>query len=241
MAVTVGAITNNSGTTSGGTTKTYAHNNDGDFLLVAVAPLVSANANPTGVTYNGVNMTLVDEVAYSLSVGVSLWRLVAPAAGSNNVVITFGNTDQYHVSAAVSFSGVDQTTPLGTPTTATSTGTTAPSVTVSGATGDLIVDCHGIFQASGTATTVTVGASQTSRVEGTLSGVTARRLCMSTEDGAASVVMDWSLSQSCRTRSVGVAIQPAGGGSTDVLIQGIQNLEQQFGTQTAARFGGLLQ
>jgi hypothetical protein len=28
---------------------------------------------------------------------------------------------------------------------------------------------------------------------------------------------------------------------TDVLIQGFQNLSQQFGTQTAVRLGGLLQ
>lgn len=209
---TIGTVTGADGF-NGGTTKTFAHSNDGDYLLVGVATLLST-ANPTGITYNGVSMSLVDEVAHASSVGIAVYGLASPAAGSNNVVVTWGNTGQSGVIAAVSVVDANSGTPLGTPANTTSAATAAPTVTVAGASGDLIIDFHAILMAAGTATTVTVDASQTSIHEGTLSSNTARRLCVSTEAGAASVSMDWSLSQSCRTKSVGVAIKAAGGGPT---------------------------
>lgn len=213
MAISIGTITTHAAST--GSTATFAHNNDGDYLVVGVMNVApDAAANPTGVTYNGVSMALLGVSAYASSVGATLWGLVAPAAGSNNVVVTWGSgTNNPRSAGAISFSGVDQTTPVGTVNTATSNGTTAPSTTVSSASGEWVVDAVGIFQASGTATTATVGADQTERVNH--AQTTSRKLLMSTEPGASSVTMSWSLDQSCRTRAISIPIKPAaatGGG-----------------------------
>lgn len=109
---------NTSDNGSQGTTS-WAHNNNGDLLLVGIHE--TANS-VSGVTYNGVSMTQVGTTLTFAGAGryLSLWRLINPAVGSNNIAITGGAN---HQAAAISMGGVDSTTP----TSGFNSGTTASS------------------------------------------------------------------------------------------------------------------
>lgn len=62
----------------------------------------------TGVTYNGVAMTLIDRYGGTLATGnrdLHLYYLLNPAAGTNNVVVS-GNTTMWMGALAASYTGV---------------------------------------------------------------------------------------------------------------------------------------
>ena len=80
-------------------------NNSNRCLLVAV----DATSAPSGVTYNGVSMTLIDSQTYSGAIGLFVYRLVAPTTGTNNISVT--GTGIRGISGA-SYYNVDQTTPV---------------------------------------------------------------------------------------------------------------------------------
>jgi len=82
-----------------------------------------------------------------------------PATGSYSIVVTLAAITDYIAAGAISLTGVHQTTPVGTPETASGTGTTA-SVTVTAADDEWLVDMCGVE-----ANAITVGADQTARVE----------------------------------------------------------------------------
>lgn len=121
---------------SGASSLTYAHTCTGSnrFIYVAVTTINDATHSVTA-TYGGVSMTAVqvDQLIYSSTNWYHHgFRLAAPASGSNNVVITKTNADGSIRSGAVSYTGVDQTTPINvsakgngtaTPATLTSTST----------------------------------------------------------------------------------------------------------------------
>ena len=112
-----------------------------------------------------------------------------PNGQSGTVTITFNaNVDYGIVAGVANFSGVNQTTPLGTP--ATNTGTSGSiSVTLSGLTGnELVYDAVGAFAPS--PTTLSVGDGQTERwnvVRDRARGATSTEQATST-----SVTMSWT-------------------------------------------------
>ncbi len=133
-----------------------------------------------------------------------IWRLVNPPAATANVNITV-NISTRLVGGAVSFFGVDQTTPLGTPAVATGTNGT-PSVTVASNTGQLVVDA---VTANGN-TTLTVGSGQTQQYN-TGTGTSSSNVlgAGSTEPGASSTTMSWTLGSARPWSIVAVPLRPA--------------------------------
>lgn len=96
---------------SAGTTATLSHTTSGAnrLLLVAVHQSTVASDGVSSVTYNGVSMTKIGStVTIESSVAyLSLWYLLAPATGANNIVVT--KTSGYNTSiASVSYTGVKQ-------------------------------------------------------------------------------------------------------------------------------------
>lgn len=147
-----------------------------------------------------------------------VYRAVAPASGAQNVVFTAAGNMEHGAIEVVSLTGVDQTTPVGTEATAEGSSTT-PSVAVSSAAGELVVDAVGGFSPAGS---VAVGAGQTSRVENENWGGNDAAAGMSTEDGAASVTMSWTIS-SAPWSIVGVPFKPAAAGGAsrpNLLLMG---------------------
>jgi hypothetical protein len=142
----------------------------------------------TGVTYGGVALTRRAQVKNNGDDFADIWCLVNPTVGTANVVVTCSSGTQI-VAGISCWSGVHQTT---APTSATATGdstATAPSLTISSATGDLVLDTVAFYSSSSGA--MSVGAGQTSRWN-VDNGSANDSGCGSTEAGAASVTMSWS-------------------------------------------------
>lgn len=125
MAIAFDAATGPNYSASG-TTNTFAHTCTGSdrilFVVAAHHNTVPASS-VTGITYAGVAMTLL-RTYQSSNAKFDLYYLVAPATGSNNVVITMDISDA-SIGIAASYTGVDQTSPIdvsgdGGPTTTTS-------------------------------------------------------------------------------------------------------------------------
>lgn len=165
---------------------TWSHTCTGaDRCLVVGVSLYDSAVVVSSVTYAGVAMTSVGS-ASRLNAKMHLWRLIAPATGANNIIVTLDAANDV-VGGAESATGVDQTTPLGTFASATGS-STAPTVDVSAAADDLVVDTLGADSGA----TATVGAGQTQRWN--RSGAPIPIGAGSTEPGAATVTMSWTLS-----------------------------------------------
>lgn len=189
-------------------TLTWSHTCSGTNRLLIVSVSIGGTQTVSGITYSGVALTLVSGgTATNGSSHVEKWYLIGPATGANDVVVTF-STSANAVSGAISYSGASQTTPLGTAASATG-GTTVATVDVSSATSEIVEDAMCAFDALG-APTATVGASQTERWNasaGPTGGDT--RGCGSTETGAATTTMSWTLSAVTPWAIVAVPVKAA--------------------------------
>lgn len=91
------------------TSITFAHTCTGTNRILFVATANNLGVNVTGVTYNGVAMT---QIGSSLSNGAPsksyLWYLIAPATGSNNVVVSLSGSASV-IAKACSYTWVAQT------------------------------------------------------------------------------------------------------------------------------------
>ncbi|MEO5915832.1 MAG: SdrD B-like domain-containing protein [Luteolibacter sp.] len=151
IAVSSAAATSNSAQTA--TTHTFSYNSgvaaSNRILIVGVSYRNNNSQTISSVTYGGQAMTLVgsNTVAVSTPDGATyIYRLVNPPTGANNVVVNWSAAlVQGSVVGAITYSGVDQTTPTGTFASANSgTGTsTAPAVTVTSAVGRVVFGLAG--------------------------------------------------------------------------------------------------
>ncbi len=143
-----------------------------NFAVAATNPLVlcsvaqrGGSADISGVTYNSVAMTQVGSsiIQYTDYI-LSLWRLTGQS-GTHNAVATYSGTPTHGVLACMSFTGVDQASPVGTPQTTTDY-VTGVSITVPA--NGLGADFASAMQATlGCAKLVgTAGAGQTERFDG---------------------------------------------------------------------------
>lgn len=201
MAVAVDAVSSSGGGSA--SSFSWAHTCSGsDRLLMLGIAWYDSIDTISSVTYNSVAMTIVPSSSKSIGqYTVVLYYLINPASGSNTVAVTFSGGVFDFGGGAVSFTGADQTTPLGTAATASGTSTT-PSVAVTSASGEIVLDTL-IITHSGT---LTVDGSQTQRWNATGGGYT--KYAGSTEGGAASTTMSWSNSTSQDWAITGVAVKP---------------------------------
>lgn len=143
-------------------TNTYSWNHtctgSNRFLAVDVS-LLSAGQTVTGITYNGVALSLIGAQSTVTSFGrVECWGLVNPASGSNSIVVTISGSVASS-SAAVSYTGVHQTVPTEAFNSAQATNVGAADATVTITT---IADNDWIHAAIATSDTA-ITAGQTTR------------------------------------------------------------------------------
>ena len=172
------------------------------ILIVGVA---TPGVAVSGVTYGGQAMTLVPNSAQSSAGSTArteLWYKVAPLENANDIVVTLVSST-WASAGATSWTGVHQTTPLGTAATATATSTT-PSVNVTSGRGDVVVDAL----ASDNDPVITVDGSQTQRWNYDNSKK-ATGTGSSEADGASSTTMSWSSDETQDWAIVGVALKQA--------------------------------
>lgn len=90
-----------------GTSLTVSHTCTGsDLALVVAVTDISGASVVSGVTYNSVAMTKVDEIGANRA--FTLWYLTAPDTGAHDIVVTAGSST-YIGLAAASYTGVLQT------------------------------------------------------------------------------------------------------------------------------------
>jgi hypothetical protein len=147
----------------------------------------NGGASSTSCTYGGSGMTEMWDLNNSTFYYNAGYRIAAPATGSQAVVSTLsdGGPDEQAL-GVVTFTGVDQTTPVGTPQTAAAgTGTTATVTVASVGANDMVVDCLNIADPTG----LSIGANQDLRNSEGLAGTSMRQ---STQLGSAGGVMSWT-------------------------------------------------
>lgn len=206
-----------------GTSLTYSHttgSGSNRALIVDVTLYADASQTVSTVTYNGASLSLITScTAATGGVRVEQWYMVAPATGTADVVVTPSATTPAIASTASSYTGVNQSTPLGTCATATGT-STGPTVDVTSASTDLVVDALG-FWGSGGSVSPTVGAGQTFRDDDFFQHAFGRFYnAVSTEAGATTVTISWTIDGSHNWALVGTPLKQAsgGGGSASRLM-----------------------
>jgi prepilin-type N-terminal cleavage/methylation domain-containing protein len=213
----VSAVT--TGTTDGGSSITISHTTSGSdrLMLVGVSMVNDGLETVTGVTWNGTeNLTLVGTEANADDARVEIWKLVAPSTGTYNVVITFNEAlNAQAIGGVMTFTGVDQTTPLGPFASAEADGTLA-SVDVSSATDELV---FGVVAAE-TPSGFTEGPGQSEHwYQSVGSGRTEG--AGSTEAGAATVTTSWTLGSSDHWAIGGVSIKQTTSTSDVIVCDGV--------------------
>jgi hypothetical protein len=194
MAITFDAGTAMVNDVSAGSFTFSKTNNAGsDTFLRATAGWVEATVSPTsspsGVTYNGVALTVIpsSKVHIALgdstnSLGIEQWGLVAPATGANNLAFTFTGNVIFR-GGAESWFGVDQTTPYGTAAIGNAADTT-PSINVASADNGVAVSSALVISLTALVSGDTERWNNAPVSNSAAGG--------SSQLGAASVTMDWS-------------------------------------------------
>lgn len=207
MPIAFDAVTVAGSSNTGTSWSALSHTAAGSDRAVFVCVSCSSQSDVTSVTYGGVSMTKVDSIKNIDFNGhhAAMWKLSAPATGSQAVVIGF-SAAVAATAAAISFTGCHQTTSSLTGTPAKAAGSsTSPSISVSSASGEVVLDVLSFIDR-----TATGGAGQD--VLWNSAGVPADGRpggAGSTEAGASSVTMSWSLNTSGHWAMVGVSIKPA--------------------------------
>lgn len=127
MAIAIDA-TSQSG--EGASNQTWAHTCTGSNLILYVSIFDTATntTDVTGVTYNGVSLTKCSAEVYTFGGGSAyLYRLIGPATGANNIVVS--RSSGYISCTAASYTGVAQNTTDTVTSTATTGAGTATSLT----------------------------------------------------------------------------------------------------------------
>ncbi|MFA5974317.1 MAG: Calx-beta domain-containing protein, partial [Lentimicrobiaceae bacterium] len=201
--ITAVATTSKSATSvANGGTLSFSHTpgtGSNRLLLVAISvgnTGVSDETAPgtiTGVTFGGTAMTLVN-TAYSGNATRSyIYQMVNPTASpSANVVITIGTKASGVIASATTFTGVNQTTPLGTANGYVANGSDAfITGALSSASGELVYSTAAIDEYVGVQQGISVPAGQTELWKN--SGFDWVSGASSTKEGASSVTLQYNM------------------------------------------------
>ena len=158
-----------------------------------------------------------------------MWHAVAPALGTNDVVVTFTASARFLLVTAISRTGVDQVNPVGAPVTAIGTSAT-PSVVLSSVGGNVVQDAltWDKYQLPQALATVGVGQTALTNLGGSfqLGGATS-------EGGPATVPMTWTLSTSRAWSMIAVEIRSVGS-LPDVVSPVLQSVTASAISATSA-------
>lgn len=205
---------------SGAAALTFSHTTSGTNrgLVVFVGSYEdgSDDTRVTGITYNGVALTLGLKNFQGTSGFdcLEVWYLNAePASGAHDVVVTVHSSVNSFCACAVSANDCNQSTRFGTFAENESLGSSIPSVVISAATDDLCVAGLHYYENAGTYTVTSNndtaialagGGNWDKNDAGDDIGFAGNRAA-----GAASVTLDFTMSGSCEWIMVGVAFKAA--------------------------------
>jgi len=147
------------GSTNSGTSLTVSHTVATQRNRVLIVGIGTGGADPSGVTYNSVAMTRFSgnnrNTTYS-----SLWYLIAPATGSNDIVVSLGSSARI-LCGGMSFYNINQSDPISNAAQDNGISKTSSSVNVTTVVNSIAVDvCHHDKNE-----TTAVGAGQTEQFD----------------------------------------------------------------------------
>ena len=138
----------------------------GNNRILVVGVTIRPSYYVTGVTYGGFSLTKLADVSLDTYARGEMWFLVNPPTGTNDVSISVSG-DTPIIGGATSWNGVNQASPFGTVFNNTGSGSfcplipsSCPTVTVSSASGEVVIDVLSIDENN---VVVTEGAGQTLR------------------------------------------------------------------------------
>ncbi|UCC45002.1 MAG: DUF4347 domain-containing protein, partial [Candidatus Zixiibacteriota bacterium] len=205
MAVAVDNVTTATGTSI--TNVSHTTSGTEGLMLIGVSISTGDPDRPSSMSYNGVALTQVGVQTGTGQNRMEIWSLVAPDIGTHNLTINWSGEPSGASLGIITFTGVDQTTPLGTFASATGSGTSG-SVNVTSAAGELV---FGSVMVSASNQDLIPGGSQTEQwdiIGGSANGGG------STEVGAPTVTTSWSWTSSANWAIGGVSIKPANNSPT---------------------------
>lgn len=216
MAIAFDTVTENSGNATAGGTKTISHTTSGNYRILVVK-VINQSGTTTGVTYNGVSMT---QIGSTLGYG-SMWYLLGPASGANNVIISCGASDFLRW-AITSYTGVKQAAIDSTSSATSGSGTTMSSTNTTSADNCWIV--MGVGTSDGAGGTISSGTNWTLRGTSTQACAIGDTNGVVTPAGATTQTANFSAGQSKNAHQVAFITQPDPVNNTLVITQGSYTL-----------------
>lgn len=181
-------------------------------LLVVTVACDSGDKNVGGVSYAGQNLQTPPVLIFAHPGGkprVDVYSMANPPTnGSNVVAVTLanGNSEKFAI-WAISYIGVDQTTPISGVTTSSGSNA-APSLTVDSGTGDV---AQGVMASIADGVPTVIPPVSQSAVEMGGAGNSSHFAAASTQPGASPVAMNWTIREAKEWVAVGININVAGG------------------------------
>lgn len=190
----------------------------GAFPVKSVSSVTFGAANLSN-TVNGSAATKNDTSGPSCN--ANLWYLTGPTPSTATITVTPSGSCEL-TGGSESWIGVDQTSTFNaaSPQTAALGAGVNPTLTVTSAVGEQVVDCV-VFNESGTVGAITAGSGQTAYYA-LNNGANTSAGAGSDEAGAASVVTDWSVATTAAigdSAQVAVSLKPAAAGAAQVPYQ----------------------
>jgi hypothetical protein len=201
------------GTSAAGSSITISHTTSGTDRLMLVGVSINNDnlETVTSVTYNGVGLSFVGAVDRNDDARVEIWQLTEAnglPTGTHNVVVTFSAALlRSAVAGVLTFTGVDQTTPLGTFAGNSNTSSGPATVNVSSAAGEIV------FAVVSGESVNWIAANEPATQRWNLSEPNpgpAEFAAGATDAGAASVTMNFGLGRSDHWAVGGVSIKGSG-------------------------------
>lgn len=214
MAIAFDAASNNTGAQTV-TSVSWTHTCTGtgtDGILVIIAGEGNSGGGAVDIssaTYNSAGATAITSFSVTDSnfVRVEGFYQLLPATGAHTVQVNYASTVEQACAGSVSYTGVNQSTPFGTAATAGGSGTNA-SVTVSSATGELVVGGIASDSEIGAGGVTINGGTSRWELEGLASDTS---YAQGEWTGAASVTVRWDQGNTGWAVG-GVSMKPVGAG-----------------------------
>ena len=202
------ATSNSSTTTATSLTFSHTTGTGGNTIIVVVVAWRDAARTVSSVTYNALALTALTQRDNTVDDHVQIFYRVAPTTGANNVVVTMDSSTNDIIAGATTFNGVNQSSPVGTETSAAANGTDA-TVAVTTTAGDVVV---GGVATDGTGSALTPGSGTTERWETTGGGV--RAVGGDEEATGTSTTFNWTIAAAGDYVIAAVPIQPVNAPAT---------------------------
>jgi len=208
----VAVDTTSTGTVSSNSVVTWSHTVSGANTLLICSAHISSGGAVSAFTFNSVALTAKATRASSASnYLVEMWFLIAPASGTHTVSLTLASGADNLVGGCTSFTGADQTTPLGSASTNTNNDdleTSPPSIVVPSS--GLGYDVAFFGNSSGDCSqTRTPGGSQTKRFDDCVGSVAFHSIGVSSTIST-STTMSWTNLSGGVEAQIAVPINPVG-------------------------------